>query len=84
MLEIPVFLQHQIPACYLVETRPHQVRVTRAFALLSVRLCKHSAKAHLMRTGLDKMTNHGDSVRVGGDLLKDGVLEVTRRRYHKG
>ena len=44
-------------SCHLVETRPRQVRVTRVFALSSAQLCTHSTKAHLMRTGLDKMTS---------------------------
>ena len=56
--------------CHLVETRPHQVRVTRVFAFLSARLGKHPSKAHLMRTGLDKMTRLGISAR------RDAVIFV--------
>ncbi len=47
--------------CHLDETRPHQVRVPRVFALLSACKCMHSDKAHLMRTGLVKMTRLGHS-----------------------
>ena len=42
--------------CHSVGTRPHEVRVTRVFALLDALECKYSGYAYLMRTGSDRMT----------------------------
>ncbi|MFN0213528.1 MAG: hypothetical protein ACKVT2_04675, partial [Saprospiraceae bacterium] len=53
---LPLLSSQPNEGCLPDKTRPHQVRVTRAFALQSARTGEHLAQAHLMRTGLVKKT----------------------------
>ncbi len=59
--------------CHLVETSPYQVRFGRIFAHSSTQKCKYSGYAHLMRTGLDKMTRLGISDKPNAELFGLGI-----------